>query len=361
MRELDTEILIVGGGLSGLRLADLLVQDGRDVQLIEARGRLGGRILSHSAEEAHFDLGPAWFWPGQPRMAQLAAHFDLEVFDQHSLGDGLFEDRHGTTQRARGLGSMQGSFRVRGGFQVLIERLAASLPPTRLHCNTPLVGLTYDGDGITATTQANLVIRANTVVLALPPRLAAAFAYAPALPAHTLSAMRGIPTWMAGHAKALLVFERAFWRDMGLSGDGVSQMGPMVEFHDASPAHGAPGALFGFLGTPPAQRRDKVALRRAVELQATRLFGPAATDGCRVIVHDWATDRFTSSEDDLQPPMSHPRYGMPPALHTLWNGRLLFGNTEVASGFGGFLEGALEAAEDAYVSLAGAQMRSLRS
>ena len=37
------DVLIVGGGLSGLSLADMLADRGIDYKLIEARERLGGR------------------------------------------------------------------------------------------------------------------------------------------------------------------------------------------------------------------------------------------------------------------------------------------------------------------------------
>lgn len=35
---------IIGGGLAGLRCAEILIQEGITVTLIEARGRLGGRV-----------------------------------------------------------------------------------------------------------------------------------------------------------------------------------------------------------------------------------------------------------------------------------------------------------------------------
>ena len=44
---MDTDILIVGGGLAGLSIAWQLEQKGLDYRLIEARDRFGGRIHSH--------------------------------------------------------------------------------------------------------------------------------------------------------------------------------------------------------------------------------------------------------------------------------------------------------------------------
>ncbi|MGB2941593.1 MAG: FAD-dependent oxidoreductase [Candidatus Macondimonas sp.] len=55
------DTLIIGGGLSGLALAAQLAAQGRDFLLVEARDRLGGRILTRREGAAHYDLGPTWF------------------------------------------------------------------------------------------------------------------------------------------------------------------------------------------------------------------------------------------------------------------------------------------------------------
>jgi monoamine oxidase len=39
--------LIIGGGVSGLALAEALKAQGRDYLIVEARGRFGGRIQTH--------------------------------------------------------------------------------------------------------------------------------------------------------------------------------------------------------------------------------------------------------------------------------------------------------------------------
>ena len=142
-----------------------------------------------------------------------------------------------------------------------------------------------------------------------------------------------------------------FWRAAGLSGDAMSRCGPLVEIHDASPASGSGGALFGFIGVPPDRRHDTSALRTHVLAQLNRLFGPAAAEPTEVLIKDWALDPHTAAPLDHQPLFSHPDYGLPSDLRDLWEGKLVFAGTEVAGQFGGYLEGALEAAEAAATHL----------
>ncbi|MEM1035100.1 MAG: FAD-dependent oxidoreductase [Myxococcota bacterium] len=101
--------VIVGGGLSGLSLAERLEARGHDYRLLEARDRFGGRIMTEWRGGAAFDMGPAWFWPGQPRIADLIARLRLEAFEEHATGELTFEDERGRVQHGRGLASMAGS------------------------------------------------------------------------------------------------------------------------------------------------------------------------------------------------------------------------------------------------------------
>ena len=338
--------LIVGGGLSGLAFARMLDQSGADYLLIEGRDRFGGRILSEHLDGGTFDLGPAWFWSGQPRIADLIASLGLEKFDQYAEGILTAEDAQGTVQRGRGFASMLGSWRLKGGLSCLVDHLAAALPAERTRLNAKVLSITRQPAGMTATLASGEEIAADQIVLALPPRLAGQIKFSPALPDAAARTLSGIATWMAGQAKAIAVYDRPFWRDAGLSGDAMSRRGPMVEVHDASPAEGGPYALFGFIGVPPQAREDEQALRQQVLVQFGRLFGPTAAEPRKLYLKDWASDPFTATDADKQPLYAQPTYGLPVALTNVWDGRLHFSGTETAPQFGGYLEGALEAAEN---------------
>lgn len=354
----QADVLIVGGGLAGLALAEALHRAGVNFILTEARGRLGGRIKTEHVETAAFDMGPAWFWPGQPRMAALVERFSLKRFDQFAKGTLSFEDEQGQVQRGRGYASMEGSFRLDGGLSELTMALAQCLPTDALRLGDAVQSLEYDEQNITATTAQGCHISARHVVLAIPPRIATELSFTPDLPQNAVKAMEEVSTWMAGQAKAVAVYDQPFWRQSGLSGDAMSRHGPMVEIHDASPANGGLGALFGFIGVPPSSRVDAATLRSACVAQLVRLFGPEAGNPKQVFLKDWAADPLTATPLDSAPMYAHPTYGGLPSMQGLWGGQLHLGGTEVAPTFGGYLEGALEAAELAFEAVMLVQVKA---
>lgn len=57
----NKRVLVIGAGLAGLATARELIRNGYDVQVLEARDRLGGRIwTSHKWSNAPLDLGATW-------------------------------------------------------------------------------------------------------------------------------------------------------------------------------------------------------------------------------------------------------------------------------------------------------------
>lgn len=347
---MKTDILIVGGGLSGLSIADQLEAAGAEYLLVEAADQLGGRILSETIMGATFDLGPAWFWPYQPRIAGLIKRFGLQRFDQYSKGAIVYQDKTGTVHRNRGYASMQGSYRVSGGMSALIDGLRSGLTDHRVRLNSPIKSITWTSDGIEAsleTSASAVVFAANKVVLAIPPRVVGEnIQFAPPLPEAATTALQNIPTWMAGQAKILAVYDRPYWREAGLSGNGMSQKGPMVEIHDASPMQGGPYALFGFVGFPPSMRQQHPqAILDLARDQLVAMFGEEMENPIEIKLLDWAQNPLIATYKDHTSPQFHTTYGMPREINNLWGGDLLIVSTEMAQQFGGFLEGALEAAE----------------
>jgi monoamine oxidase len=350
---MNTDVVIVGGGLSGLSLADRLQRRGVDFQLLEGRDRLGGRILTRTIGSGAFDLGPAWFWPGQPHMAALVDRLGLEPFEQYALGDTVSEDEAGGVRRGAGFAPMRGSLRVSGGLRRVIEGLAAGVPAAnvRLAAQVRAVTRMTGRIGVTATTAAGpMAIEAQRVVFAAPPRIVEKLVrFDPLLPPTSSQALRAIPTWMAGQAKVLAVYDQPHWRHAGFSGHAFSWGGPLIEVHDASPRRGGPYALFGFVGASADVRlRHRRELLELSRRQLGRLFGEAMLSPRELVLEDWSQQAYTATPLDHVQSGAHPAYGRPASLEGLWDGRLHFAGTEMAPSAGGLLEGALEASAEAF-------------
>jgi len=343
------DAIVIGGGLSGLALASELERRKQSYMILEARDRLGGRAFSRSVSSAagiaHFDVGPAWFWPGQQRMARLAQNLHLGIFEQYAAGTLVFEDQFGDVRRDLDFATMAGALRIDGGLATLIAALAVCLGPDHIKLNSAVTSITLKGRVVDVDFVGGR-ISAERVYLAVPPRIAAhAISFAPDFSPDQMQAMQAIPTWMAAHAKVVAVYETAFWRQMGLSGDAMSHRGPLVEIHDASPADGRLGALFGFVGVPAHVRaQPDFDLETLSVAQIATLFGPQGANPVHVFIEDWAHQAFTATPADATAPTVHPAYGTPHALTNIWDGRIRLASSEMAHEFGGLLEGALEAA-----------------
>lgn len=82
----DTEVLVIGAGLAGLRCADVLAAAGRDVLVWEAKGDVGGRIRTDVVDGFRCDRGFQVLNPAYPELRQAV---DLEALDLQPFGAGV--------------------------------------------------------------------------------------------------------------------------------------------------------------------------------------------------------------------------------------------------------------------------------
>ncbi|HEX8204471.1 MAG TPA: FAD-dependent oxidoreductase [Solirubrobacteraceae bacterium] len=100
----DADVVVVGAGLAGLAAARALVAQGREVVVLEARDRVGGRTLNEPIGDGDkvVEVGGQWVGPTQFRLLELARELGVETFPTNTAGTSVIEWR-GEIKRYEGL------------------------------------------------------------------------------------------------------------------------------------------------------------------------------------------------------------------------------------------------------------------
>ena len=76
----SVDVVIVGGGLAGLRCAEVLLADGLDIVVLEARDRVGGRVFSHHFRDGQTcERGAEFIDSNHDEVIALAARLGLTL------------------------------------------------------------------------------------------------------------------------------------------------------------------------------------------------------------------------------------------------------------------------------------------
>jgi monoamine oxidase len=441
------DVAIVGAGLSGLRAARVLADAGRQVIVLEARPRAGGRLLdAFLGDGVQADLGAQWVGSDHARVQRLAGELGLEMFSQFGEGKNLldvsgtrrlyrgtiprlgpnvlwdiFIARRRIAKLARGVAPEQpwaaeraaeldaqtladwcaanvrtpiareliglagrtiwgagaeelsmlhvlfyvsaaGSFdklidteggaqqdRIEGGAQALALGLATSLGG-RVRLSAPVRRIEQQGDSLRVFADG-LEVEAASAIVAVPPAIAARIEFEPALPEQRDRLAERLRPGRLN--KCIALYEAPFWRRQGLSGESVTDGGPVTLTFDCSPRDGSAGVMLGFVGGPEAKEMAAMpsAERRAAVLACfEKLFGAEAGHPVDYTEQEWASEQWSGGGPTSNfGPGGWSECG--PALREPV-GRIHWAGTETATVWSGYMEGALQAGERAAAEVA---------
>ena len=228
-----------------------------------------------------------------------------------------------------------------GGSHQMATTMAAELGD-RVRLGATVTRIEWSDDAVAVMSSAG-VVEARRAVVAIPPahRLDIDIAPAPHIEYQQLS-----QRWPQGAlSKAYAAYRRPFWRERGLSGQSLSDEGPVFITFDVGPESGGPGVLLGFVDArqfdalPADERRAKALAGFA------SIFGEEAAQPIDYLDQRWGAETFAPGGPTAAvPPGSWTQFG--PLLRRPV-GPLHWAGTETADEWTGFMDGAVRSGQRA--------------
>jgi len=251
-------IVVVGAGMSGLVAAYELSRAGHEVTVLEARERVGGRVLTVRSPFAsgHFaEAGAARIPPEHDLTLGYARHFGLET-DRFYPEDGLFlrfqNGARTTVPPSSFLSEWPDFVKIRGGSDRLPAAFAAELGD-RVVTASPVTEIVA-GSTARTTTGDGRSFESDRVLVTVPVPLLSGIRFSPALSPAKTEAMNG----GFGYQSATRVFVRLrtrFWEAEGLNGWGTTDW-PEELWHPTWDARGPEGVLLTYVRGALAEELD---------------------------------------------------------------------------------------------------------
>lgn len=346
-----SDIIIIGGGLTGLTLAYLLRTKNVKVKIIEARERLGGRIFTkYNVGQAPQEMGATWLGKKHRALIKLLNELGVEIFEQ-VLGDRAIYEAISTSppQLVHLPPNTEPSYRIQGGTSKLIHILTERLNTDDIFLGKVVKSIEKEGKEIRVKTAQN-EFEASYVISTLPPYLlTSTIQCSPELPADLLRIAKQTHTWMGESIKVSLSYAEPFWRAENRSGTIVSNVGPIPEMYDHSNVEDTSYALKGFFNGAyfSVSKEERLAL---VLRQLEKYFGAVARDFIAYEETVWRKETYTFIPYPSHV-LPHQNNGHSVYQKAYWNGQLYLAGTETATDFPGYMEGAVRSALSVFQQL----------
>uniref|UniRef100_A0A8D1BBG5 Amine oxidase n=1 Tax=Sus scrofa TaxID=9823 RepID=A0A8D1BBG5_PIG len=315
------DVVVIGGGISGLSAAKLLNEYGINVLVLEARDRVGGRTYTVRNENVDYvDVGGAYVGPTQNRILRLSKELGLETYKVNVNeclvqyvkipADAPWESPHAEewdkmtmkdlidkicwTKTAKRFASLFVNINVTsephevsalwflwyvkqcggttrifsvtnggqerkfvGGSGQVSERIMHLLGD-RVKLRCPVTYVDQSGDNIIVETLNHELYECQYVISAIPPTLTAKIHFRPELPSERNQLIQRLP--MGAIIKCMMYYKEAFWKKKNYCGCMIieDEEAPISITLDDTKPDGSLPAIMGFILARKADRLAKV-------------------------------------------------------------------------------------------------------
>ena len=301
------QIIIVGAGLSGLVAGYELTRAGHEVTILEARARVGGRVLTLRTpfSDGHFaEAGAARIPPDHDLTLGYADHFGLTI-DNFYPNTGLFVNyREGarniiSTESFLNDGPWPGSvphkeyLKIREGSDKLPQAFSTHLSE-QIHLSMPVKSIEQKIKNILIHTADGTEFSADRVLCTVPLTVLKKINFVPILSPEKEQARNGGYNY-ADSTRVFIQFKNRFWENENLNAWGYSDW-PEEIWQPTWDREGPKGIIMSYLRYGRATEIDQLSKEKRIEQVLDRwdnIF-PGANDQMENgISHAWALDQWS--------------------------------------------------------------------
>ena len=285
------DVIVIGAGVAGLSAARDLTDAGKNVTVIEARDRIGGRMWTQTGTlSAPVELGAQFIHGRNASTWELVRRQGLQT---HTHGNTFSRTRVGGPWKRKNL-KFPNNFQVIGGYNQILAPLAHNLS---IQLNTVAQRVEHSPGHVVVHAEQEgrrVTYQARAAVVALPVAVlnADAVEFSPALPDEKVEAFGAVPH--VAISKALMEFDRPVFPD---DADHVIEAGQQMWLMNAAMGNPHYSGRIILAGAEEDEAERLLAMpaeqRHLEYLEVIRgIAGDCSLTPIKVVEHEWAKDPF---------------------------------------------------------------------
>ena len=301
------KIIVIGAGMSGLVAAYELVRAGHDVTILEARDRIGGRVLTIRSpfSNNHFaEGGAARIKPSHNLTIGYANHFNLNLDpfyatsgDYVNMSNGNREIISNNTYLNTSYGSILRNeyLKIRGGSDLLPFSFSNSNSlNNKIYLGVPVTSIQQQNNNVTVQTSNGNQFVADRVLCTVPLTVLNKIQFTPPLSSEKQTAMNGGYRY-APSTRVYMQFQNRFWENESLNGWGNSDI-PEEIWQPTWDLAGSTGIIMSYLRWTPAEEMDALSEEERINYILSRwenIFPGATSTLQNGISQSWAEEEWS--------------------------------------------------------------------